>query len=259
LAMLESSVNGNYALAQQYYEVCRELAHKVGDRYMEAGALGNLGFVMGAQGDLDLARSYHEQCLMLVRESEDVNQELFTLVNLSAIHSIQGDVDLALQTASRAGEIAKAISERSGEAWAELYMGHAYLLLGEVENAQVAYQNSIAIREELKQPSLSMEPLAGMVESYLQENNLDAASQVVEQILAFLGAGSSLDGTDEPLRVYYACYTLLQKKQDPRATQVLQTAKNTIETHLAHLQDDIARKRYVENIPWRRAIYELSG
>ncbi|MBK9926947.1 MAG: tetratricopeptide repeat protein [Anaerolineales bacterium] len=259
LALLESSVNGNYALAQTYLDVCRLLAHKVGDRYMESGALGNLGFVMGAQGDLDLARSCHEQSLILVRESEDINQEAFTLVNLSAIHAIQGDVDLALQTARRAVEISKAISERSGQAWAELYMGHAYLLLGDVENARVAYQTSITIREELKQQSLLMEPLAGLVESYLQENNFDAASQIVEQILAFLETGSGLDGTDEPLRIYYACYILLKKKQDPRATQILQTAKKMIEAHLARLQDEIARKRYVENIPWRRAIYKLSG
>ena len=67
-----------------------------------------------------------------------------------------------------------------------------------------------------------------------------------------------MDGTDEPLRVYYACYLLLEKKQDPRSKEVLQTAMNLLEAQVSKFKDETARKRYIENIPWRREIRDAA-
>jgi len=258
LAMLEGSVNGNYALASEYYKTCYKLAHEVGDRYMESGALSNMGFAAGMQGDFENARYYHEQTLTLSREFGDLNQEVFTLVNLSAVNGIQNDADTALRHAQRAKELAIQISERSGEAWAELYIGHACLKLNDIQSAQTAYRRSIEIRNELAQPSLSMEPFAGLIESYISENDLDSAVQEAEKILGFLNGGSNLDGTDEPLRVYYACYLALVKKEDPRSRHVLQSAMDMLESQVSNFSDDDARKRYVENIPWRKALRDAA-
>ncbi len=236
LAMLEGSVNGNYALALEYYQVCYQLSREVGDRFMEVGALANMGFAAGMQGDFDSARSYHMQALGLSREIGDVNQQIITLVNLSAVTSIQNDAVTALEQAQRAKGLAVTISERSGEAWAELYSGHAYLMLNDLGNAQTAYRRSIEIRNELGQPTLAMEPIAGMVMSYLQVNDLEKASQEAEKILGFLESGAALDGTDEPLRIYYACYLLLNEKQDPRSSQILQTARNMLDAQVSNLK-----------------------
>jgi tetratricopeptide (TPR) repeat protein len=258
LALLEGPVNGNYALAREYYETCYRLAREVGDRYMETGALGNMGFAAGMQGDFDSARSHHEQALILARETGDLNQEVFTLANLSAIAGIQNDANTALLHAERAKELAIKISERSGEAWAELYIGHACLMLNEAELAQSAYRRSIGIRQELQQLSLSMEPIAGLAESYFRENDLEAALHEIEKILGFFESESTLDGTDEPLRVYHTCYMVLEKKQDPRSRQVLQTAMGLLESQVSNFKDESARKRYIENIPWRRAIRDTA-
>jgi hypothetical protein len=54
--------------------------------------------------------------------------------------------------------------------------------------------------------------------------------------------------------VYYQCYHLLQKKQDPRATQVLGAAYRMLEEQLSKLKDQRLRQIYVENVPWRKAI-----
>jgi hypothetical protein len=131
-------------------------------------------------------------------------------------------------------------------------------MLNDIQSAQNAYCRSIEIRDELGQPSLSMEPAAGLVESYLQENELEKASQEVEKILGFLEGGGTLDGTDEPLRIYYACYTLLEKKQDLRSSQVLRKAMNVLESQASNFKQEDLRKRYIENIPWRRAIWDTA-
>ena len=257
LALSEGSVNGNYALARQYYEQSYKIASEIGDRVAEGLGLGNLGFSAGMQGDFVAARSYHEQSLYLAREIGNRYQETYILINLSALAGFQNEAKLALQYALQASELSQKISERAGEAWAMLYMGHAYLLENQLELAQAAYRKSIDIRDELGQASLSMEPRAGLVETYLQAGDLDAASQTTESILDFLKSGV-LDGTDEPLRVYYACYLFLEKKGDTRSKQVLQTAMNLLEERVSKLSDETTRRQYIENIPWRRALQDAA-
>jgi hypothetical protein len=135
-----------------------------------------------------------------------------------------------------------------------LYLGHACLLQNELDVAKEAYRRSSEIRIELHQPSLSMEPIAGLVEAYMLANDLENASNEAEIILSFLASGLTLDGTEEPLRIYYACYLLLEKKQDLRFKQILQTSMHMLEAQVSKLGDEIARERYVESIPWRRAL-----
>jgi hypothetical protein len=85
-------------------------------------------------------------------------------------------------------------------------------------------------------------------------NDIISASQETEKILRFLKNGSTLDGTDEPIRVYHACFLLLKKKQDPLSRQVLQQANNILTAQVSNFVDDESRNRYIENIPWRRAV-----
>ena len=258
LALSEGSVNGNYELASDYYEKSYKIAREIGDSVAEVFSLGNMGFAAGMQGDFAAARSYHEQTLLLAREIGDRYQETYTLINLSAVSGIQNEAKLALRYAQQAEELASKISERAGVAWSKLYMGYAYLLLNELHMAQTSFSKSLEIRNELGQPSLSMEPIAGLVETFLLSNDFESASREAEKILTFLESGSTLDGTEEPLRVYYACYRLLEKKQDPRAKQILQTALKLLEAQVSVFTDDAARNRYIENIPWRRAIRDTA-
>jgi predicted ATPase len=124
--------------------------------------------------------------------------------------------------------------------------------------AETAYRKSIEIRSELGQLSFSMEPVGGLVETYLRAGDMESTAREAEKILEFLERGATLDGTDEPLRVYYACYLYLEKKGDLRSKAVLQTANKLMEAQVSMFSNDIARKRYIENIPWRRALWEAA-
>ena len=46
----------------------------------------------------------------------------------------------------------------------------------------------------------------------------------VAEILSYLDASGSLEGTWEPLRIYFTCYQVLQSLPDTRAGQLLETA-----------------------------------
>ena len=55
---------------------------------------------------------------------------------------------------------------------AKQYMGHAWFLQKEYELSRNAYQKSVEIRDGLNQLSLSMEPLAGLVEVSIALNEM---------------------------------------------------------------------------------------
>jgi predicted ATPase/class 3 adenylate cyclase len=256
LAMAEISLNGDYALARRYYEESYDLELKIGNMNGIITSLSNLGFIAGMQGDFASARSYYSRSLQMAREVGEQNQELYTLINMSSLDGVQYDGDSAVANARKASELAQKMSDRSGKAWAELYLGHAYLLRDEYEPALEAYQASLAIREELDQPSLSMESRAGLVAVHLARDDIASASEPAETILKFIENGKPLDGVEEPLRVYYTCYQYLGRKEDPRARQVLKVAKDLLEAQVSKFSDEVDRKRYVENIPWRLAVRE---
>jgi len=255
LAMAEGSFSGNYALARKYYEQSNAISMELGDRQGVSQSLGNLGYAAGMQGDFIAARSYQEQSLQITREIGNMYGELYALINLSALDGLHNKAESALRYARQAADLAQKASDRSSEAWAMLYLGHAQLLKDEFDQAGKAYQASVDIRNELGQPSLSMEPLAGLVEAYTRKDDLAAASTPAETILKFLAGGYTLEGTEYPLRVLYTCYLYLLRKEDPRSTQILQKAKEILDSQVSKFSDEADRKRYVENIPWRRAIW----
>ncbi|MEP7135338.1 MAG: adenylate/guanylate cyclase domain-containing protein [Chloroflexota bacterium] len=256
LAVSEGSIKGNYALAGEYYEQVYMIAKETGDRYQEGIALGNLGFVAGMQGNISAAYLHHESSLFVAREIGNVNLETYTLINLSAVSGIQKEASQALKFAKQAEELSRKIHDRSAEAWSLLYIGHACLLMENYVDARKAYQKSINIRNELSQPNLAMEALAGLAEAAYQMNDLQSAAQEVEKILVYFESGGSLDGTEEPLRIYYACYQYLDKQKDPRAQQVLHIAKQLLETQVSKLKDEAARQLFTENFPWRHALHQ---
>jgi hypothetical protein len=54
--------------------------------------------------------------------------------------------------------------------------------------------------------------------------------------------------------VYLACYEVLERLEDPRALQILDKAKQLLESQVSNIDDEQARRMYIDNVPWRRAI-----
>jgi hypothetical protein len=99
-----------------------------------------------------------------------------------------------------------------------------------------------------------MEARAGLIETALEQNDPSAALVEAEIILAHLANAGTLDGTEEPLRIYFTVYLALKNAKDPRAKSVLQTAKQILGGQVSLLKDESSRAMYVQNVPWRKAI-----
>jgi tetratricopeptide (TPR) repeat protein len=245
----------DYMLARKYHERVLGLFRLLGERSQEAVLLSNLGWVAGMLGDLDAAFSYSIRSLPLLREVGNLYAEANTLINLSANAGVRNDIPASLEFSQKALELSRATGDKAGEAWSYLYMGYAYLAQKNFLSAEESFQHSMSIRDELGQPGLKTEPLAGLVQSLLSRGEQVRALAETEKILSYLQSAGSLEGTEEPLRVYYACYLALNENRDSRFTAILQSAEELLETQVLKLRDEEARRKFIENVPWRLAIH----
>ena len=133
------------------------------------------------------------------------------------------------------------------------------MLLNDLQQAKESFLSSIAIRNDLGQPGLMTEPMAGLIQTALLQHDTVLAMIEAEKIMSYLARGGTLEGTEEPLRVYYACYLALENTQDPRSHDMLRTAIQLLEAQSSKLRDEGSRKWFVENIPWRFALQKAAG
>ena len=112
--------------------------------------------------------------------------EVHALSHLALIASLTGDNDRALALGEEALAVARPAGQLRSEAYAHLALGHAYLGLGRLDEAAAAYRQSASIRQEIGQPHLAVESVAGSARVELARGDIAAALAHVEEILALL-------------------------------------------------------------------------
>jgi len=251
------SERGDYVGAKGYYERALYVKREIGDRQGEGMVLNNLGNVSAYQGTYAEARSHYEQALCIYREIRHRQAEGTTLANLSLLYHHLGNDKGASQYGQQALVIAKDIGDRRVQGYASTFLGHAWAGLGCLTEATAAYEQALALWRELDQPSLAMEPLAGLARVSLDQGHPESLTQAqtqVEQMLSHLETDSMLDGTEEPLRVYLTSYQVLQANGDPRAKGILETAYNLLQERATEIGDEKLRGSFLEGVASHREI-----
>jgi class 3 adenylate cyclase/tetratricopeptide (TPR) repeat protein len=248
---------GNYTAALDYYEQSMRLAREIGTRIGECRLLANLGWISGLLGDYRNAQAYAERNLQLAREIGDSYTQTISLTNLSSHAGAMGEIAVAIDYAERGLALARQSNDRNLEAWALTYLGHGLLESGLATRALESYQEALELRHELDQKTLATEPAAGIARIYLQQGESAAARRHADQILAQLEQDGTLEGTDQPLRVYLNCYLVLSGTEDSRAMRILNTAHDMLKTRANGISDPSARKLFLENITYNKEILTL--
>ena len=246
---------GEYARSQAYYELSLPISREIGDRRGEAATLNNLGEVARTHGDYAAARDYYGRRLQICRAIGDRQGETIALANLSLVAHTLGDDEAARGYAVEMLRIAQEIGHRSNQGYALNNLGHALAGLNHLTEACDTYRQAVALRHELGEHFLAMESLAGLARVSLAEGKLAEAQACVNEILAYLQAGS-LDGTDEPLRVYLTCYHVLKAQRDPRAEEVLTTAHDLLQQWANRIADEDRRRSLLKNVRAHRQIID---
>lgn len=248
---------GNFNTALDYCEQSLQLAREIGSRKGECLLLGNMGWISGLLGDYQKARAYAERNLLIAREIGDRYYETFSLINLSSHAGALGELTSAIEYAEQGLSLARRSKDRNAEAWALTYLGHSLFESGISDGALKAYQDALNVRDELRQPVLATEPAAGLARTALLQSDPAVAQRHVNTILAQLEQDGTLEGTDQPLRVYLSCYLVLSAIEDPRANGILNTAHDMLKTRANGISDPSARQLFLENISYNREIMAL--
>lgn len=246
--------SGDYATAQNYYEKALVNAREVGHRSLESNLAQSMGWVLGLQGDFERALTYLEHGLRLARETAYHKSELYSLLNLSAYSESVGKFETALDYAEQALFVAREINDRPGEAWAQNYRGHALLALGRQAESQTAYRSALKINRSLDLQMEATEPAAGLARIALEQGDLAAAQRHIAPILVQMQRDNSLSGTDQPLRVYQTCYSVLYPRDSERARAVLEMAYQLLMARSNAIKDESLRNAFLENIPYHHEI-----
>jgi predicted ATPase/class 3 adenylate cyclase len=248
-------LRGDLLQAEDYFKKSLEIARKIGSRRNEGLILGNLGWVSSNLGNYESARAYLHENLKISRQTGIRYQEVIAMINLSAASSALADYSQAARWAEQALELAHQINQPNAEAWALTYLGHARLGQNNLPQAAAAYGAAVEIRNHLDQSILAAEPTAGLAFASFAIGNVEEGLQQLQPILALLETESTLEGTDEPLRIYAICYLVLTALNDGRADRILEKGFATLQSRAAQIPDEMIRKRYLEDIPHHQQIY----
>jgi len=246
-------LQGDYSEAMVYYERSLRVAREIDSPQPRGMALVNLGLVSTALGDYSRARDCAEQALSIFRQAGDRFNEGLALDILSYLFHHTGDNETAHRYAQQALRIMQEIGARGSEDYPLVSLGRALEGLGRLDEAADFYRRANALRQEWDRPSLAIEALAGAARVSLAQGDLAQAQDQIEEILQYLES-NTLEGTDEPGRIYWTCYRVLRANQDPRARDLLETVHRLIQEKAAKISDEKKRRAFLENVATHREI-----
>ncbi|MDH4223195.1 MAG: tetratricopeptide repeat protein [candidate division Zixibacteria bacterium] len=157
MSVLLNLGNAHYSISQnkdalKNYKVMLELAKKISKKEALEGksaALGNIGLIYSAKGELDNALKYHKDALKIDREIGYKQGEAAALGNIGLIYSDKGDLEKALKYHKDAFKIHREIGYKQGEAAALGNIGLIYSDKGDLEKALKYHKDALKIDREI--------------------------------------------------------------------------------------------------------------
>ena len=195
--------------------------------------------------------------MYLSRETGGRQSESIGLSNLGLLYHLIGEQDKARDCSIQAVEMARQNGDHRLEAYALTHLGHALLALGRAEQAGAAYERAWKLRRALGAMHLAVESQAGLARASLARGRIAHALAHAEEILHYLES-HSLDGTEEPLRVYWTCYQVLRAAGDGRADSILEAARRTLYDRAERIGDEAMKRSFLEKVPLHREIQAAS-
>ncbi|CAG0929482.1 Putative HTH-type transcriptional regulator [Thermoflexales bacterium] len=238
-----------WACLDQALHIRREIGNKQG----EAISLMNLGDTLMRQGDYGQAQNQLEQGLSIFREVGDQWGIAQTSMELGLLFQQVGEYEVAQKYSQQALQLAEAIDARTAQSDALTCLGHALTGLGRLAEAADIYQRALDLRLDLGQPNRAMETRAGLARVALAQGDLVQAQNHVTEILNYLQA-ATLDGTEEPVRIYLTCYLVLNANQDPRAPEILTTAYGFLQKRASRTSSERTHRSFLEQVPSHREL-----
>ena len=195
-------------------EVAREtctsalnVARRLGDRALEAEALGNMGEIHYLLGNMAEAADFYRRALQMWIETGDRNGQAQSYTSLGYTASDLGQIKEAFDFYRQALDLQQAIGDRQGEAITLTAMGRLHSRIGESQNALDLFNRAMPVLERSGNRVEQARVLTGIAFVYARVGENEKAIDYYERALALFEKANYPNGQAATLysaaRVYY--------------------------------------------------------
>lgn len=172
-------LQGDYSRAKTHFEESHDLYKSVGDLVGTSFALSKLGLIADALQDYASARQYHEQGLEIFSRFGDKAGVGYTNSRISLTEYGEGNYSEAIEYGRKGLESFTEIGHLWGIGASNCRIGFAALELGELELAEVCFQEALNSAKESQHTPLILYALAGIGNLLAMQGRLDQGVEVI--------------------------------------------------------------------------------
>lgn len=176
--------------ARTCYGHTASISREIGDRRLEAAAVGNIGIAYMSNGENVEGTKHLNDALQSAKEMGDRRQEGGRLLSLGFAKQLAGKLDEAVQEYEVALKVCEDAGSKEGSASVLLNLGIIYAEKGEVKKAIHTWLRSLSITETVDFSKSRFRCLLNLLKAYHGAGQLDKREEV-EQMLE-----QSLKGID---------------------------------------------------------------
>lgn len=170
--------------AEGHYRQALEIAERSGDREGQAAAVGNLGLVYAARGELDKAEEHYKKALAMHERIGNRVGQAANLGNLGIVYRERRELDKAEAHHMRALAMAEEMGDKRGQVAQLGNLGSAYSQRRDFERAEEAYEKQLAIADETGNRLGKSNALGNLGVVHAQRGDLDRAVEHFKKSLA---------------------------------------------------------------------------
>ena len=252
-----SAGEGRLAEALDHFQQALTIHQQMSDRQSQAIALNNLGDISTRVGLLEDAKGYFDRSLALYQQIGDRSGEALALDNLSRLSIQQNAFKQAETYAIHSIAVAEEIGDRTGIGYAQTNLGIALIMQGKWSDAEAVLQEALVLRQKMGLAYLAIETQTALVRLMLAQNKKAEAQTLVQEVINYLTDGS-IDGTEEPVRIYLTCYQALRTSNKAAAQKHLASALQLLQEQVEQLDDPAFRQAVLQNIPAHKELLALA-
>ncbi|MEZ4661087.1 MAG: hypothetical protein R2911_26350 [Caldilineaceae bacterium] len=244
---------GDLSAALHCFEENLPATRQANDPSQLAFALANLGFLMLLMGDYAQARAYLEdgyQRFVVIGEKRAASDTLALIGQLLLEQSHYVD---AITYCRRALALAEPHALITAQQMAWLTLGDLYRAQAKWADADVAYAATIALCTQPNAANILLLAQCGQAAVLLGKGETAPALTALEALWPQFDA-DDFDVYFSAPRFLWPAYQILAANRDPRATGILQQARQIIAHSATKISDPRLRQSFLTNIPIHSAI-----
>jgi predicted ATPase/class 3 adenylate cyclase len=231
-----------------------KLAVESGDKTAEALGENLIGDTHFRRGDLDLASQHFEASLNLAKGIHYAYVMCIAALNLALVRNTQSRFDDAQVSARAATDIAVRSGASDLEAVALLQLGIALAGVNQLHEARTTLLTSAEKYVANGSGHLVTETNSALANVALKAGDRNEALRRVEDVLAHIDAGGSLQGTEDPLRIRWHCYEVLAVTCHQRAQSWLAESWQLLNERAEKIHDPVHRDAFINNVAHHAAL-----